>query len=936
MLPPVVAVLAADITPFTAGLAAVRGEMDVTAEESSAKFLGIEGAARAAGLAVAAIGGAAVVGGLIAVTKEAAQFQQEMELVHTQAGASQDEVDRMSNSILQMAGALGSTPEQLAASLYHVESAGFRSTQALQMVQAAAELAKVGNADFDSTTQAVIASMAAYADQGMTAAQAIAILNATVGSGDMRMQGFATSMGSGILASARTFGLSLKDVGAAMATLTDNATPPEEAATRLRMTFSMMGAPSQAAVKAFNAIGLNATSLADDMRKPDGLLVAVQDLQAHLSQIDTSQLQGGLDEAKADMEKFGFTTDQINQMVSKLGPTATEQAVILARAFGGGRTSGAILTLLSESDRLKQKYADITAQAANFEDDWTKTTQTVAFDWSGFVAEIEADGTRVGNVVLPEVGAALRDLTGFIHDAASAADQLPAHLAPIETAASTIVDLFTKSDTTPDLVHQTQAPVHGLLSGDERPVGPISQSTQMLLAGHVLGEGLMNGVRDALTAGGGLAKTVATAVASLDWDAIGQDAGNAAFPFFVGFMNTLFSGVVAEIQRHPVESIAAVLAVAFAPERLLGPALDAIKGIPIAGPIFDALFGNLLRGINKAGGPGRDLIANLVATVFEGFGQGLMREDGAVLVATRAMLQGAVHTLEDFQTSAYVYADDAAKAFGRGIGSGFDREVLGPLRGIVRDADTILGYLIGRAGEIGGDAMRAFGTEVDAVWEAWGGHNLPVLVDEFQGFFRGLPNWMLDQGGMVLDGLREGVEERIPALYARLDSFINDLEAPFVGLYSILYEAGASAMQGLLDGLSGGAWSDVQGFVTQIAGWIAAHKGPIERDRELLQPHGEAFMEGLHHGLTRGFDQVQGLVQGMAQRVSDAASIQADRLPVTGVAAGGRGGASRSSAGSAPAVAGTAPVINITINGVSNPILAGVEVQNRLAKLLAT
>jgi hypothetical protein len=39
----------------------------------------------------------------------------------------------------------------------------------------------------------------------------------------------------------------MNDFGAALATITDNATPADEAATRLRMTVSLMSAPSHAA-----------------------------------------------------------------------------------------------------------------------------------------------------------------------------------------------------------------------------------------------------------------------------------------------------------------------------------------------------------------------------------------------------------------------------------------------------------------------------------------------------------------------------------------------------------------------------------------------------------------------------------------------------------------------------------------------------------------
>ncbi len=84
--------------------------------------------------------------------------------------------------------------------------------------------------------------------------EAMGILDATIGQGNMRMDGLVAALGTGILPTAKAFGLSLKDVGAALATLTDNGMGADEAATRLRMTISLMGAPSKKAADALKTI----------------------------------------------------------------------------------------------------------------------------------------------------------------------------------------------------------------------------------------------------------------------------------------------------------------------------------------------------------------------------------------------------------------------------------------------------------------------------------------------------------------------------------------------------------------------------------------------------------------------------------------------------------------------------------------------------------
>ena len=341
---------------------------------SSFRTLGMTVPKTAAALAVVAAGAVYM----------AAKFEASMARVNTQAGASLAEVHRMSAALIAMAPSVGVGPDKLADSLYHVESAGFRSSQALDMVRAAAKGAAIGNADLGAVTQAMIASIASGIKGVRGADDAMALLNRTVGIGDMKMQALAQAMATGILPSARSAGLSFEDVAASLATITDNATPANEAATRLRMTFALMSAPTGRAVAALGSIGMSSTQLATDMRKPQGLLVALTDLQAHLH---------------------------------ASGKTAVQQNAVIEHAFGGGRTSGAILTLLLELDRLRSKYQELGTSAerqAEFQAAWAETTSTLTYKWHAFVAGLESAGISIGQRLTPAVKGLLDLLTGTV------------------------------------------------------------------------------------------------------------------------------------------------------------------------------------------------------------------------------------------------------------------------------------------------------------------------------------------------------------------------------------------------------------------------------------------------------------------------------------------------------------------------------------------
>lgn len=80
--------------------------------------------------------------------------------------------------------------------------------------------------------------------------------------------------------------------------------------------------------------------------------------------------------------------------------------------------------------------------------------------------------------------------------------------------------------------------------------------------------------------------------------------------------------------------------------------------------------------------------------------------------------------------------------------------------------------------------------------------------------------------------------------------------------------AGRAIMNSFLNGLKA-IWGKVTGFIGGIGTWIKNNKGPIEYDRKLLIPAGQAIMYGLNKGLKDEFGEVQENVSGMADRLAD-------------------------------------------------------------------
>ena len=360
------------------------------------KFSGAMGHAKnqIASLVTSPLGLIGMAGGMYGVASaikstvdSATTFQASMELIATQAGGTQAEVDSMTKAILAMAGSVGTAPDALAAGLYHIESAGIRGAKALDVLKIAAEGAKVGNADLESVTNALVAAVNSGIKGANDMGGAMGTLNAIVGAGNMRMQDLTDSFSTGLLSSAKTFGVSLQSVGAAIADMTNQGVPAIDAATRLRMTLSLLAAPTSKAAKSFEAIGLGQLTLAQDMRGPQGILGAVSDLAAH-------------------MRKAG--------MIDANGNPNSKGAAFLSGAFGGGRSSSAIMTLIGSLGKLNDIQNQINKGAGTFDAAWQKTQQDAQFQMDKFQAVLGAVAVKIGDVLLPLVNEGFSTLSSWL------------------------------------------------------------------------------------------------------------------------------------------------------------------------------------------------------------------------------------------------------------------------------------------------------------------------------------------------------------------------------------------------------------------------------------------------------------------------------------------------------------------------------------------
>ncbi len=337
------------------------------------------------GLAILSeIGKVSLIGGLAAFAAFAAEgvkgamaLQKQMEMLHTQAGASQAQVGAMTKGVLNLAPSVGTAPQVLAEGMYRVVSSmqsvippAKQVSTEMNVLRVAAEGAKIGNANLTDVTNALTATLFSGVKGAGNYQHAMGMLNATVGAGDMTMQDLADAMGGRLPATAKTFGVSLQDVGAALATFGDLGMRGAAAGTMLRQVIMTMGAPTSAASAALASLKISQTQLATIMRSPQGLVGALTLLKTRLQDS---------------------------------GATASQQALLMSRMFGGSKTAASVMMITNALDRLKTKELAVGAGGAQFAADWKATTQTLAFQFDQLKAGAQAFADKLGMYLIPKI-----------------------------------------------------------------------------------------------------------------------------------------------------------------------------------------------------------------------------------------------------------------------------------------------------------------------------------------------------------------------------------------------------------------------------------------------------------------------------------------------------------------------------------------------------
>jgi hypothetical protein len=114
--------------------------------------------------------------------------------------------------------------------------------------------------------------------------------------------------------------------------------------------------------------------------------------------------------------------------------------------------------------------------------------------------------------------------------------------------------------------------------------------------------------------------------------------------------------------------------------------------------------------------------------------------------------------------------------------------------------------------------------------------------------------------------IAQAVREKVGALVELVRGIPGRIVSALGNLRGLLYNAGVSIIQGLIDGITA-KLGELWGLAGSIASGITSRKGPIEKDRKLLEPQGRAIIEGLMSGMQSALPGLESMVSSIAPSI---------------------------------------------------------------------
>ena len=216
----------------------------------------------------------------VAATKMAMDFDKSMSQIESLVGVAADEVARMGETAKKMAIDTGRSANEAAEALFYITSAGLKSSDATDVLNASLKAAAVGLGETKTIADLATSAMNAYGATNLSATNATDILVASVREGKLEASELAGAMG-GVIPIASNMGVGFDEVGAALAAMSRTGTNAAVGATQLTAILASIKKPTMQSAEAMLALGTSQEEISQSLAEK-GLMPTLLDLSSRL------------------------------------------------------------------------------------------------------------------------------------------------------------------------------------------------------------------------------------------------------------------------------------------------------------------------------------------------------------------------------------------------------------------------------------------------------------------------------------------------------------------------------------------------------------------------------------------------------------------------------------------------------------------------------
>jgi TP901 family phage tail tape measure protein len=316
------------------------------------------------------VGGAALVGIGVEAAKMATSYEASTTRLATSAGESTGNLKMVGQGMLDMAGKVGTSAEELSKGMYTVESSGYHGADALTVLKSAAQGAKDENANLATVANAVTDVLVDYHLKASDAADVTSKMVTAVSFGKTTFEDFSGSMHN-ILPLASAMHLSFADVSGVLAEMTAHGMSADQASQNMANAMRSLIAPTKAQTTEFAKLGTSA-----------------EEVRTHLSTVGLSG-----------------TMQYLSEVAKKVGPNVLEQEAALKKLMGTAPgLSVALMTTGENFDATTKAIKGISGASADAQGNvkgFSEVQQTLAFKVAAAKASFESLMTELGQKLLP-------------------------------------------------------------------------------------------------------------------------------------------------------------------------------------------------------------------------------------------------------------------------------------------------------------------------------------------------------------------------------------------------------------------------------------------------------------------------------------------------------------------------------------------------------